>query len=104
MNPHQCSRCGDPLPAGATKYTVEISIRSMYDGIIPDLSEPLSEDDSASIVSEMDNLSEDELTRQIYEDISLVMCPTCKEAFVREIRTRGRPTVPPRGRKLVLIK
>ena len=36
MSGIHCHRCGTPLPQGSVKYQVEISVRSIFDGVVPD--------------------------------------------------------------------
>lgn len=84
----QCNRCGQNLAEGTLKYRVDVKVRSMFDGVIPDSDVRDHAQGLDTLMAELSKYSEEELVRQVYEDDSFVLCPTCKEAFMKEIYAR----------------
>ncbi|MFC1833325.1 hypothetical protein ACFL2Q_01155 [Thermodesulfobacteriota bacterium] len=91
----RCHRCGRPLPDGSPKYRVDVSVRSMFDGVIPDLEEGTSHQEIQDMLATASGTSEEQLMRQVYEDDAFIMCMTCKEAFLDEIYSHLHPKASP---------
>ncbi len=103
MNGSQCNRCGCSLGAGEPSYEVAVKVRSFFDGVIPELTEEQSGDDLSRIVAEMSAYTEEELTRQVYEDDVFIMCPSCKEEFMEDVYSHIRPKASPEKGRAHLI-
>jgi phage FluMu protein Com len=103
MSELRCHRCAKPLAEGSLKYQVEVRIRSHFDGVIPELTEEVPTQDLDGILADMAGCSEEELTRQVYEDDVFIMCPSCKEAFLRDIYSRLHPEASSREGHVHLI-
>jgi phage FluMu protein Com len=103
MSEIRCHRCAKPLVEGSLKYQVEIRIRSHFDGVIPELTEERPANDLDAILAETAGCSEEELTRQVYQDDVFIMCPSCKEAFLHDVYSRIHPEAGPREGHLHLI-
>jgi hypothetical protein len=99
MSGIHCQRCGRFIPEGALRYQVAVKVRSSFDGVIPDSPSVGTPEDGESelerLLLEADAYTEEELNRQVYEDDVLIMCPSCKEAFMEDIYshliTRANP-------------
>ncbi len=99
MSGIHCHRCGTDLPEGSVKYQVEIRVRSVFDGVVPDLAERNDESEIDRLIREMSAQSEEELNRQVYEDDVFVVCPRCKEALLKNIYSHLNATgLPEQGR------
>jgi len=95
MNWTQCHRCGRRLVDGELKYQVEVKVRSMFDGVVPEADEEDAEEGMDRLLSEISDLAEEELNGQVYEDDVFVVCPACKEAFLETIYSNIHPQVTP---------
>jgi phage FluMu protein Com len=103
MSKVRCHRCGRLLPEGSLKYEVAISIRSTFDGTIPEEMHETGTAGLARIVREAAARSEEELNREIYEDDAFVMCPECKEALLQEIYSHLHPQATPEHGRAHLV-
>lgn len=103
MSSIQCHRCGRPLADGSPKFQVDVRVRSVFDGVIPEPTESDGDKELNRILDELADKSEEELNRQIYEDDVFIMCPLCKEAFLEEIYSRLHPKAAPEGGRAHLI-
>ncbi|HEY4716859.1 MAG TPA: hypothetical protein VII00_07110 [bacterium] len=73
----ECSRCGCRLDKGMTKYIIYISIVSDLDGNI-NFEETGRMGDILDAV--MDS-SEEELEKDVYEEMAFLLCRRCKDRF-----------------------
>jgi hypothetical protein len=85
MGERNCSRCGKDLKPGGLFYLVRIKVFSGFDGI---LSEPGGGIDQQlkSLLDEVEQANPQELENEVYEEITLMMCKSCRDRFVDEIR------------------
>jgi len=85
MGEKSCSRCGKGLQPGGLFYVVHVKVFSGFDGI---LSEPAGEIDQQlkGLLEEVQHLDPKELEKDVYEEITLMMCKSCRDRFVDEIR------------------
>jgi len=85
MGEKNCSRCGKGLQPGGLFYVVHIRVFSGFDGI---LSEPAGEIDQQlkDLLEKVQHLDPKELEKDVYEEITLMMCKSCRDRFVDEIR------------------
>ncbi|MBN2107283.1 MAG: hypothetical protein JW832_07630 [Deltaproteobacteria bacterium] len=91
MSDHFCDKCGEYLPEGSLKYSVQIQIISDFDGVI--LCET---DDPGMEAQEMleaaDAMDEQELEDEVYQELSFVLCSRCRKRFSRDPFSRGART------------
>jgi hypothetical protein len=85
MGERNCSRCGKGLQPGGLFYVVHIKVLSGFDGI---LSETAGEIDQQlqGLLEEVQRLDPKELEKDVYEEITLIMCKSCRDRLVDEIR------------------
>lgn len=103
MSGIHCHRCGTHLSEGSIKYQVEISVRSIFDGVVPDSADRNDETEIERLIRDMSSQPEEELTRQVFEDDVFVVCPRCKEALLKNIYAHLNPAASPdQGRAHVI--
>jgi hypothetical protein len=80
-----CFRCGKGLQPGSLFYVVHIKVFSGFDGI---LSEPAEEIDQQlkELIEQTQQLDPKELEKDVYEEITLIVCKSCRDRFVDEIQ------------------
>jgi len=85
MKETNCFRCGKGLQPGSLFYVIYIRVVSGFDGI---LSEPMEgiDEQLKGLLEEVRQLDPKELERDVYEEITLIMCKSCRDRFVSEIR------------------
>ncbi len=85
MKGRNCSRCGKGFQPGGLFYVVHIKVFSGFDGI---LSEPTGEVDQQlkNLLEEVEQADPEELEKDVYEEITLIMCKSCRDRLVDEIR------------------
>ena len=85
MEERNCSRCGKGLRPGSLYYIVHIKVISGFDGI---LSEPAEGIDRQlkGLLDEVQQSDPEELEKEVYEEITLMMCKSCRDRLVDEIR------------------
>ncbi len=76
-NFEECSRCGKKLKRGEVKYVIYISIVSDFDGVLP-----VCEDvDVNEIIESGQNIPEEELEHEVYEEMAFLVCKSCRDKF-----------------------
>ena len=103
MSAHRCHVCGKDLAEGALTYQVDVRVHSMFDGVIPESRAADPAQDLDNILSSLSTLTEEEITRQVYEHDVFVMCPACKEEFLNDLYARLHPTASPEAGRAHLI-
>jgi hypothetical protein len=85
MEDRNCFRCGKELQPGNLFYVVQIKVVSGFDGI---LSEPTEGIDRQlkGLLEEVRQSDPKELEREVYEEITLIVCKSCRDRFVDEIQ------------------
>ncbi len=85
MKGKNCFRCGKELEPGGLFYVVHIQVLSGFDGI---LSEPTEQIDKQlrDLIEQAQHLDPKELEKDVYEEITLVVCKSCRDRFVDEIQ------------------
>lgn len=85
MKEKKCFRCGKELHPGSLFYVIYIRVVSGFDGI---LSEPAEEIDQQlkSLLEEVRQVDPKELEKDVYEEITLIMCKSCRDRFVDEVQ------------------
>jgi len=76
-----CQRCGAELAPGSLKYLVTIHVTADFDGVAP--AEGGIEDLEA-FMRQVDAEDETELEKDVYQSQGYLLCPPCKEAFLKD--------------------
>jgi len=85
MGERSCFRCGKELQPGSLFYVVHIKVFSGFDGI---LTEPIEDIDQQlkQLLEEVRHLDPKELEKDVYEEITMVICKSCRDRFIEDIR------------------
>lgn len=75
-----CDRCGAVVEDGDIRYMVRIAVRVDDGGLIK---QPITDEEMESIIKQMENVSAEDLEREVYEERSYILCPPCKRAFMK---------------------
>ena len=75
----------------------------MFDGVLPESQGGDSPGNLDDILTELSDSSEEELNRQVYQDDVFIMCPSCKEAFIKDIYAHINPKASPDADRAPLI-
>jgi hypothetical protein len=74
----RCARCGKRLKKGGMAYRLKAELLSHFDGYLHDSGDGLAELVS-KIGTEMEQLTEEELEKQIYQRFDYIICPVCRD-------------------------
>ncbi len=85
ISKRQCDSCGTDLPDGILFYHCRTEIVAAKDKTIPDLKHP--DKLIAQALSEIAGKDENELLKDIYQEIILQLCPTCRMTLLKYIRS-----------------
>jgi hypothetical protein len=85
MKQRNCFRCGKELRPGSPFYIVDIRVVSGFDGILSEPGEGIDEE-LRELIEQAQHLDPKELEKDVYEEITLVICKSCRDRFVDEIQ------------------
>ncbi|MGA2315083.1 MAG: hypothetical protein ABSG71_01715 [Thermodesulfobacteriota bacterium] len=85
MEERNCFRCGKRLQPGNLFYVVHIKVFSGFDGILSEPAEGIDEQLKA-LLEQTQNLNPKELEKEVYEEITWIVCKSCRDRFVDEIQ------------------
>ena len=85
MKGKNCFRCGKSLEPGSLFYVVHIKIFSGFDGILSESAEGIDEQ-LKDLIEVAQDLDPKELENDVYEEISLIVCKSCRDRFVDDVR------------------
>lgn len=75
-----CQVCGTRIPPGGVFYVGRTEIISGSDGILPDTGES-GDAIIEKALSEIKELTEQELMEEVYQEIKLILCGRCRLVF-----------------------
>ena len=85
MKERNCFRCGKGLQPGGLFYVAHIRVLSGFDGILTEPAEGIDQQ-LEELLEQVERLDPKELEKDVYEEITLIMCKSCRDRFVDEIR------------------
>jgi len=85
MKQKNCFRCGKELLPGSPFYIVHIRVVSGFDGILTETAEGIDQE-LRELIEQAEHLDPSELEKDVYEEITLVICKSCRDRFVDEIQ------------------
>jgi len=91
MSDHFCDKCGEYLPEGSLKYSVQIQIISDFDGVIVCETDDL-EMEAQEMLEAAEEMDEQELEDEVYQELSFVLCSRCRKRFSRDPFSHGART------------
>ena len=85
MEERKCFRCGKELQPGGLFYVVHVRVFSGFDGI---LTEPPGDIDQQlnHLLEQVQHMDPKELEKDVYEEITLIVCKSCRDRLVDEIQ------------------
>lgn len=86
MNERKCFRCGKELQPGGLFYVLQIKVISGFDGM---LLEPTGDIDQQlnQLLEQAQHLNPKELEKEVYEEITLLVCKSCRDRFVGDLHS-----------------
>ena len=85
MKGKNCFRCGKGLQPGGLFYVLHIKVLSGFDGILSEPAEGIDQQ-LKGLLEAVQNLDPEELEKDVYEEITLIVCKSCRDRFVDDIR------------------
>ncbi|MCL5097234.1 MAG: hypothetical protein M1608_06865 [Candidatus Omnitrophica bacterium] len=81
-----CDRCGRPIEPNQLRYVAKIQVFAAYDPLSITF-EDLARDHTLEIqclLEQCDELTEEELMREVYVERQFDLCPPCQKAFLAD--------------------
>jgi len=82
MSDQECYRCGKKLEPGSLKYVIKISVISEFDGVIEEPENQNMEEEINTILQELEDWPAEELEKDVFQEISFILCKDCKDHFM----------------------
>ncbi len=82
----KCERCGKEHFDGMTGYEITISVRSTFDGVIPEYDESDEANTVEGILADLDSNDDWEILNQVFEDHSFFICLKCKKSLLAKLK------------------
>jgi hypothetical protein len=86
MITHICDRCGRPLEQGQLRYIARIEVLAAADPLEITLDDLLrdSRREMDALLEQCEQLTEEELMRDVYVKFVFDLCRTCQKAYVTD--------------------
>ena len=81
-----CDRCGQPLEEGGLRYVAKIQVFAAYDPLEITF-EDMTRDHTREIkeiLAQCENLTEEELMRDVYVEFQFDLCRACQRAYIKD--------------------
>lgn len=85
MKERNCFRCGKELPLGSLYYVVHVRVFSGFDGFLTEPEEGVDQQ-LRQLLEQIKSSDPVGLEKEIYEEITLLVCKSCRDRLVDEIR------------------
>ncbi|MGZ3558260.1 MAG: hypothetical protein ACXU97_04020 [Thermodesulfobacteriota bacterium] len=85
MKENNCFRCGKSFQPGNLFYVVHIKVFSGFDGILSEPAEGIDQQ-LKGLIEAARNIDPKELEKEVYEEITLIVCKSCRDRFVDDLR------------------
>jgi len=85
MEERKCFRCGKELQPGSLFYVIRIQFFSGFDGILTEPTEDLDQQLN-DLLEQVQHLDPKELEKDVYEEITMIVCKSCRDRLVDEIQ------------------
>lgn len=82
----KCERCGKEHFDGMTGYEITISVRSTFDGVIPEQDEMDKDKMVEEIMADLDSMDDSDILSQVFEDHCFFICLKCKKGLLEKIK------------------
>ena len=84
----RCARCGKRIKKGGVSYQFKAELISSFDGHITSSQHESMSEILARLDSELDELSEEQIEKQIYHKIEYIVCPVCRDEIEKYLETQ----------------
>ncbi len=81
----KCFRCGKELPPGSLSYVVNIEVFAGFNGYLIEPEEGV-DGQLKRLFEQVKDSDPEELEKEVYEEFTLVLCKSCRDRFVEEIK------------------
>lgn len=81
----KCFRCGKELPAGSLNYLVNIRVFAGFDGVLLEPEEGV-DNQLKRVLKQVQQSGPEELEKEVYEEFTLILCKSCRDRLVDEIK------------------
>lgn len=81
----KCFRCGKALPVGSLTYVVNIRVFAGFDEWLIEQEEDV-DNQLKRLVEQAQKLDQEELEKDVYEEITLILCKSCRDRFMEEVK------------------
>jgi hypothetical protein len=85
LGERNCFRCGKELQPGSLFYIVHVKVFSGFDGILTEPTEDIDQQ-LKQLLDEAQHLDPKELEKDVYEEITMIVCKSCRDRLVDEIQ------------------
>ncbi|MBF0551885.1 MAG: hypothetical protein HQK60_15290 [Deltaproteobacteria bacterium] len=82
-----CHQCGHPFRPGTTRYVVSMTIVADFDGVLTEPDEDI-EGGIDRLLEQLSHADPDQVERDVFEQINVMLCTACKERLASEIREK----------------
>ncbi len=85
MEERNCWRCGKGLSPGSLFYVIHMKIVSGFDGMLSESSEGVDQQ-LKELLDQVQRVDPKELEKEVYEEITLILCKSCRDRFVEGVQ------------------
>jgi len=85
MKNRACDRCGKEIEQGGLTYVVQIRVFADFDGVLLEPEEGMDRELKQAL-EQIEAASPEELEKEVYEEMTLLLCKSCRDRFVEETR------------------
>lgn len=86
---NRCARCGKRFKKGAPSYRLKAELISHFDGYLGYDDKRDLADKIAMLNKEMENMTEEDITKQVYEKFEYIVCPFCRDELAEFLNTEN---------------
>ena len=79
-----CQGCGRVIPLGTTRYSVQVDVRSDFDGFLPDFED--IEQQVERTFRQLDALNEKDLEEDVHLELRMILCRRCRNDLVKDLK------------------
>jgi hypothetical protein len=85
MSKRYCWRCGKELQQGSLTYVIHIRVLADFDGVLLEPEEGVDRQ-MRELLDQIEKSDPKELEKDVFEEITLLVCTSCRDRFVDEIQ------------------
>lgn len=85
MKEKNCLRCGKHFEPGGLFYVVHVRVFSGFDGTLSEAAEGVDQQ-LKSLLEAVQELDPKQLEKEVYEEITLIVCKSCRDRLVDDLR------------------